>query len=125
MHDAADVLPLIRSLAAKASTPEGLLPGDFKAACNNYEKGMIPRAFDWVRKSGDGNFVVRLPSFNTCCLVLKNFLQPLNLSRILDRLLLRILSYMIPVAKFGYWFLSLVTRAKTLDDAPEFAVSSK
>jgi hypothetical protein len=59
MHDTADMLPLIRGLAEKASKPQGLDYQDFEVAVNQYEKGMIPRAFGWVKKSGGANFVVR------------------------------------------------------------------
>lgn len=58
MHDTADILPLILQLAEKSATPQGLEYHDFKAACDKYETGMIPRAFSWVQKSGGANFVV-------------------------------------------------------------------
>ncbi|KAI1847544.1 hypothetical protein JX265_000795 [Neoarthrinium moseri] len=103
MHDAADVLPLIRKLAAKASTPQGLQPEDFQTACDTYEKGMIPRAFEWVRKSGGDNFV------------------PVDLSKTLDRLLLGMFSHIIPAARLGYWLLSFFTDTSGRRDAPEFA----
>ncbi|KAI0144693.1 hypothetical protein BJ166DRAFT_582971 [Pestalotiopsis sp. NC0098] len=107
MHDTADILPLILQLAEKSATPQGLEYHDFKAACDKYETGMIPRAFSWVQKSGGANFV------------------PLNLSRILDRVFLRLFSYSIPVARFGHWLLSLFIETRNLNDAPEFSVESK
>lgn len=58
MRDTADALPLILQLAAKASTPAGLRDEDFRAACTSYEQVMIPRAFEWVQKSGGDNYVV-------------------------------------------------------------------
>lgn len=58
MRDTADAIPQILKLAAKAMTPEGLQFQDFQIACDDYEKIMIPRAFEWVRKSGGDNYVV-------------------------------------------------------------------
>ncbi|KAK6082287.1 hypothetical protein SCUP515_02579 [Seiridium cupressi] len=105
MRDTADALPLILKLSQKASSSEGLRPEDFAAACNEYEDAMIPRAFDWVRKSGNDNWV------------------PLDLSKTLHRLVIRIGSSLIPLARIGYWIISWIVDTKRFEDAPEFAAA--
>ncbi|KAJ7355623.1 hypothetical protein DFH08DRAFT_922644 [Mycena albidolilacea] len=52
MRDAADMLPVLVELAEKykSSAPPG--EPEIKDACRRYEQAMIPRAFEWVSKSG-------------------------------------------------------------------------
>lgn len=56
--DAADILPQILKLKTKADESE-LTKADFADAVGQYERSMIPRAFEWVKKSGGTNQKVR------------------------------------------------------------------
>lgn len=59
--DAADMLPQILRLKTKAEESE-LTKADFEDAVGRYERAMIPRAFEWVKKSGGTNQKVRCDS---------------------------------------------------------------
>lgn len=62
--DAADLLPQILKLKTKADESE-LTRADFADAVEQYEKAMIPRAFEWVKKSGGTKQKVRYDSRGT------------------------------------------------------------
>jgi len=59
MRDTASLLPQLVKLNAQVKS--GKLPSteELAAACKVYEDEMIPRAFDWVRKSGGDQQIVR------------------------------------------------------------------
>lgn len=57
LADCADMLPHLlhlRSIAKSRSTP--VTNDEISKACNEYEAVMIPRAFEWVKKSGGTSF---------------------------------------------------------------------
>lgn len=58
MRDTADALPLLVRLAETATTMEGLKEADIIQACDKYEGAVIPRAFEWVNRSGGKNPMV-------------------------------------------------------------------
>lgn len=70
LYDCADMLPHIIRLDLLAKSPAGCTLADIHAACDAYEGAMIPRAFEWVKKSGGTSMPVRcisllsMPSMN-------------------------------------------------------------
>ncbi|KAG9256519.1 uncharacterized protein F5Z01DRAFT_697201 [Emericellopsis atlantica] len=52
MRDTAEVLPRILKLKEAAAGPDPLSIIEIKKQCQEYEQDMIPRAFEWVQKSG-------------------------------------------------------------------------
>lgn len=58
MCDTATALPLLVRLSGMASLDGRVDSSEVKQACKEYEKEVIPRAFEWVQKSGGGNMVV-------------------------------------------------------------------
>lgn len=67
--DAADMLPKILRLKTKADERE-LTRADFVDAVEQYERAMIPRAFEWVKKSGGTNQKVCYDSRGACTAVI-------------------------------------------------------
>lgn len=67
MSDCADMLPQLLKLHS-ISKDMARLPNneEVSVACKEYEAAMIPRAFDWVQKSGGTSFPV-------CVQVLQSF----------------------------------------------------
>lgn len=64
MLDTTVISPLIQRLD-KAMTAEGVIETDaIPAACDEYEREMIPRAFYWVETSGGTKPVVSVNSFS-------------------------------------------------------------
>ena len=59
MSDTASALPLLVRLSHLSASPTGTSPRDITEACEEYEAEMIPRAFEWVKKSGGVHIVVR------------------------------------------------------------------
>jgi hypothetical protein len=59
MRDAAMALPLITRLAERAKS-DSLYDEHFENACKNFEDEMIPRTFEWVKKSGGDVVIVSL-----------------------------------------------------------------
>jgi hypothetical protein len=59
MSDTATALPLLVRLSHVKLSPSGISLRDIVDACEQYEAEMIPRAFEWVRKSGGASIVVR------------------------------------------------------------------
>jgi hypothetical protein len=57
-NDAAVILPKLVRLAEIAKLQKRIPLEDIEAAVTQYEAEMIPRAFEWVKKSGGDNFVV-------------------------------------------------------------------
>jgi hypothetical protein len=62
MQDTADMLPPIKLLAQMAKIGN-LKQKDFSLAVNDYETKMLPRAFNWVRRSGGIGSSVRYTTF--------------------------------------------------------------
>jgi len=60
MHDAADVLESLVKLHDLAKKGHVIQESDIKNACSEYENRMIPRASQWVKKSGGQSVVVRI-----------------------------------------------------------------
>lgn len=58
MYDAGKMLPFLTGLASQYSGKNGVSTEAMAKAVIQYESEMIPRAFDWVRKSGGDNFIV-------------------------------------------------------------------
>lgn len=58
MYDAGKMLPFLTGLARQHSDKNGVSSEEISKAASEYESEMIPRAFDWVRKSGGDNFIV-------------------------------------------------------------------
>lgn len=63
MRDAAMALPLLTELAEKATSGH-LGDNHFEDACKSFEDEMIPRTFEWVKKSGGDQAIVSLPRFD-------------------------------------------------------------
>ncbi|KAJ7880369.1 hypothetical protein B0H14DRAFT_1574287 [Mycena olivaceomarginata] len=104
MRDAADMLPILVELAEKykSSAPPG--EPEIKDACRRYEQAMIPRAFEWVSKSGG-----RKPVF-------------IDTARRLDRLILALVAWVaLPLARLGYFLFSGIIHFSRMEDAPELA----
>ncbi|KAI8215039.1 hypothetical protein K4K52_011775 [Colletotrichum sp. SAR 10_76] len=57
MYDAGKMLPFLTGLASQYSGKNGVSTEAMAKAVIQYESEMIPRAFDWVRKSGGDNFI--------------------------------------------------------------------
>jgi hypothetical protein len=62
MRDAATILPLLKKLSEIKEAEGVLSQGSVARLCKEYEDEMIPRAFEWVKKSG-GSEIVVCPSF--------------------------------------------------------------
>lgn len=59
MRDIATALPQLKRLAEVAKSGNPLSEKLLTEACSEYENEMIPRAFEWVKKSGGSTIVVR------------------------------------------------------------------
>lgn len=59
--DTATVLPLISKLAESVSKGHSVSTQDIASALSEFEGEMIPRAFEWVEKSGEQNIMVSVP----------------------------------------------------------------
>lgn len=57
MRDAGMALPLLIELAERARSGE-LGSKNFEDACKTFEDEMIPRTFEWVKKSGGNETIV-------------------------------------------------------------------
>lgn len=57
MQDAGMALPLLTELAERARWGE-LSDKNFEDACKTFEDEMIPRTFEWVKKSGGNETIV-------------------------------------------------------------------
>lgn len=57
MRDAAMALPLFIELAERARSGE-LSDSHIEDACKTFEDEMIPRTFEWVKKSGGNETIV-------------------------------------------------------------------
>lgn len=57
MRDAAMALPLLIELAERARS-DGLSDKHVEDACKVFEDEMIPRTFEWVKKSGGDETIV-------------------------------------------------------------------
>lgn len=57
MRDAGMALPLLTELAERARSRE-LGDKHFEEACKAFEDEMIPRTFEWVKKSGGNETIV-------------------------------------------------------------------
>ncbi|KAH8651262.1 hypothetical protein BX600DRAFT_473299 [Xylariales sp. PMI_506] len=101
MRDTASMLPLLVELARKAPLP-GHKSADVADACNKYEAEMLPRAFDWVQKSGGGSIV------------------PISTNTILGGILIRTISLAVGVASLWYKLLGVFVKTPIKDDCPEF-----
>jgi hypothetical protein len=60
MHDAADVLESLVKLRDLVMKGHVIQESDIKIACSEYENRMIPRASQWVKKSGGQSIVVSI-----------------------------------------------------------------
>jgi hypothetical protein len=56
--DTATILPLVSGLAQSAQKEHQVTTEDIAQALVQYETEMIPRAFDWVEKSGGRTIMV-------------------------------------------------------------------
>ncbi|KAG7068823.1 FAD/NAD(P)-binding domain-containing protein [Colletotrichum scovillei] len=92
MRDTADALPLLVRLAETAVTTEGLKEADITQACDKYEGAVIPRAFEWVKRSGGKNPMT------------------IDTSRVTDRTILYILSYAVAARRLWLCLRSWITR---------------
>lgn len=61
MRDTATALPLLKELAQLAGKNGTITTEDAEQKVQQYEAEMIPRAFEWVKKSGGTNVMVCLP----------------------------------------------------------------
>ncbi|GKT51446.1 ZEB2-regulated ABC transporter 1 [Colletotrichum spaethianum] len=57
MLDAGHMLPFLTDLASRDSEKKPVSTEDIRKAVNEFENEMIPRAFNWVKKSGGDNFI--------------------------------------------------------------------
>ncbi|KAK1625352.1 hypothetical protein BDP81DRAFT_452824 [Colletotrichum phormii] len=92
MRDTADALPLLVRLAETARTAEGLNEDDISKACEIFEETIIPRAFEWVKRSGGKNPMT------------------IDTSRVTDRTVLYILSYAVTARRVWHWLRSWINR---------------
>lgn len=60
MRDTATALPIILRLAQAAEANKSPSKEDYRTACEDYEKEVIPRSFEWVQKSGGEFFILIL-----------------------------------------------------------------
>jgi hypothetical protein len=58
MCDAGKLLTRITRLAELAKSKNGLPRAEIEKSVTEFEAEMIPRAFEWVKKSGGDDFVV-------------------------------------------------------------------
>lgn len=65
MRDVATVLPLLSKLSDIMEASSSVSTGTVAELCNEYEAEMIPRAFEWVQKSGGSKIVVWPPNPQT------------------------------------------------------------
>lgn len=65
MCDTATALPLLVRLSHLALPQGGVANSDVSKACEEYEAEMMPRAFEWVKKSGGAQIAVS-PSVPKC-----------------------------------------------------------
>ncbi|KAF4310739.1 Monooxygenase FAD-binding protein [Botryosphaeria dothidea] len=102
MRDAAVALPLLIDLAEKAKTGD-LNDKHVEDACQAFEDEMIPRTFEWVKKSGGREII------------------PFNSSKLSTRILFAIASKLVWVARLWYFVKHTFgfSRSSNLDDAPE------
>lgn len=63
MRDAAMALPLLTGLAERAKSGE-LEDRQVEDACKSFEDEMIPRTFEWVKKSGGDQAIVSFAPYN-------------------------------------------------------------
>lgn len=64
MRDAAMALPFLIELAERARSRE-LSDKHFEDACKAFEDEMIPRTFEWVKKSGGNETIVSVVPYLT------------------------------------------------------------
>ncbi|KAH7014015.1 hypothetical protein B0J12DRAFT_611394 [Macrophomina phaseolina] len=102
MRDAASALPLLVGLAEKAND-NALTDKDVDTACQSFEDEMIPRTFEWVKKSG-GKEVI-----------------PFDSSKLLTRVLFAIASKLVLLARLWHFVKPWLgfSSYKNLNDAPE------
>ncbi|KAK7715905.1 hypothetical protein SLS57_006656 [Botryosphaeria dothidea] len=102
MRDAAVALPLLIDLAEKAKTGD-LNDKHVEDACQAFEDEMIPRTFEWVKKSGGREII------------------PFNSSKLGTRILFAIASKLVWVARLWYFVKHTFgfSKSSNLDDAPE------
>ncbi|EKG16236.1 Monooxygenase FAD-binding protein [Macrophomina phaseolina MS6] len=102
MRDAASALPLLVGLAEKAND-NALTDRDVDTACQSFEDEMIPRTFEWVKKSG-GKEVI-----------------PFDSSKLLTRVLFAIASRLVLLARLWHFVKPRLgfSSYKNLNDAPE------
>lgn len=60
MYDAVTMLPLLCKLNDAAKSRGNVSLSLIEEAVHEYEAEMIPRSFEWVKKSGGDNFVVSI-----------------------------------------------------------------
>lgn len=60
LRDTATALDLLRQLSSLAGPTGRVEKRAIDQACKEFEAEMIPRAFNWVRKSGGATVVVRI-----------------------------------------------------------------
>lgn len=58
MYDAGQMLQFLTDLAHKESEKKSVSTDDISMAVDEFETEMLPRAFNWVKKSGGDNFIV-------------------------------------------------------------------
>ncbi|KAI8241420.1 hypothetical protein K4K55_012417 [Colletotrichum sp. SAR 10_96] len=102
MYDADKMLPFLTGLASQYSGKNGVSTEEMAKAVIQYESEMIPRAFDWVRKSGGDNFI------------------PLNTSEVSSRAFLFLAGQWLKLLAFFSKFQGLFGRTTAVDDTPEF-----
>lgn len=122
MRDAADMLPILVELVEKykSSAPPG--EPEIKDACRRYEQAMIPRAFEWVSKSGGRKPVVGFPALENAVVTDYVQYQFIDTARRLDRLILALVAWVaLPLARLGYFLFSGIIHFSRMEDAPELA----
>ncbi|KAF4869150.1 Zeaxanthin epoxidase [Colletotrichum siamense] len=102
MYDAGKMLPFLTGLASQYSGKNGVSTEAMAKAVIQYESEMIPRAFDWVRKSGGDNFI------------------PLNTSEVSSRAFLFLAGQWLKLLALFSKFQGLFGRTTAVDDTPEF-----
>jgi hypothetical protein len=120
MYDAAMILPKLVSLAEIAKLQKRVPREAIEAAVTQYEAEMIPRAFEWVKKSGGDNFVVSALFVRRENVVLSDVIQPIDSSTLAGRLFFLLAAQALNIACVWQWIGQFFFRKPPLDETPEF-----
>ncbi|RKL27484.1 hypothetical protein BFJ72_g13071 [Fusarium proliferatum] len=99
--DTATALPILSELSASKATGAADMRKKIQEGCEAYEREMIPRAFEWVEKSGGSN------------------IQPIDSSTVGGKCLFLLARLAMTFTWAWYSFIGLFFTHEIVDDAPE------